>query len=118
MAGYGPGADCGPVVQRSPPPPSAVGGTLVPALSSSDAAVAPAPPAVLVMSTVEIAGDSITSVSGILLPIASWPEAFLPLSDVVRGALLIQNSLGQQQIKSENAKRKCMPVYRLTWLPT
>jgi hypothetical protein len=35
----------------------------------------------------EPAGDSTTGVPDILLPNASWPEAFLPLSDVVRGAL-------------------------------
>jgi hypothetical protein len=53
-----------------------------------------------------------------LLPNAFWPEAFLPLSDVVWGALLIQNDLGQQQIESRDAKQSCKRVCRLTWLPT
>jgi hypothetical protein len=46
------------------------------------------------MLAAEASGDSTTSISDILLPNASWPEAFLPLSDVVGGALLIQNNLG------------------------
>jgi hypothetical protein len=52
-------------------------------------------PAVLVTSAVEIAGDSTTGVSGILLPNASWPEAFLPLLDVVRGALHMRKDLSE-----------------------
>jgi hypothetical protein len=63
------------------------GALVVLALSASDAAVAPAPPAVIVTSSIETAGDSVTSVSLVLLPNASYPEAFLPLSDVVGGAL-------------------------------
>jgi hypothetical protein len=47
------------------------------------------------MSDVEIAGDSTTSISWILLPNASWPEEFLPLSDVIGGALLMKQVLGQ-----------------------
>jgi hypothetical protein len=60
-----------------------------------DIAVVAAPPAVLIASAVEIAGDSTTGVSWILLPNASWPEVFLPLSDVVGGALLMNKDLGQ-----------------------
>jgi hypothetical protein len=55
-------------------------------LSASDATVAPVPPAALVTSAIETAGDSPTNVSFALLPNASCPEAFLPLSDIV-GAL-------------------------------
>jgi hypothetical protein len=58
-------------------------------LSASDAAVIPAPTATLVTSAADAAGDSTTGISGILLPNASWPEAFLPLFDAVGGALLI-----------------------------
>jgi hypothetical protein len=97
---------------------SVAGGALVPALSVSDTAIAPAPPAVLVMSAAEIAGDSTTGVSGILLPNASWPEAFLSPSDVVRVALLIQNDLGQVQIESGNVKQNCNRACQLTWLLT
>jgi hypothetical protein len=92
------------VVQSLPPSPLAVGGALVLALSASAAAVVPAPTAALVTSVAEAAGDSITDVPGILLPNASWPEAFLPLSDVIVGALLIENNLGQQQINSGNTE--------------
>jgi hypothetical protein len=45
---------------------------------------------VLVTSAAEITGDSTTSISGIFLPNSFWPEAFLPLFDVVGGALLIK----------------------------
>jgi hypothetical protein len=83
------GSSCSSEVPRSPPPPPVAGGTLVPALSASDAAVAPAPTAALVTSTVEAAGDSITGVSGTLLPNASWLEAFFPLPNVARGTLLM-----------------------------
>jgi hypothetical protein len=62
-------------------------------LSASDAVVVPAPTAALVTSAAEITGDSTTSVSGILLPNDSWPEAFLPLSDVVGGALHMRKDL-------------------------
>jgi hypothetical protein len=55
-----------------------------------DAAVVPAPTAALVMSAAEAAGDSTTGVSGNLVPNASWPEAFFPLSDVVGGILLMK----------------------------
>jgi hypothetical protein len=74
-------------MQRSPPSSSVAGAVLVPPLSASDATVAPVPPAALVTSAVETAGDSPTSVSFALLPNASCPEAFLPLSDIVGGAL-------------------------------
>jgi hypothetical protein len=47
------------------------------------------------MSYVEIAGDSTTSTSWILLPNASWLEEFLPLSDVIGRALLMKQVLGQ-----------------------
>jgi hypothetical protein len=82
-------------VQRSPPSPSTEEGTLVPALSASDAAVVPVSRDVLVTSAIDIAGDYTTGVSCILLPNASWPEALLPLSDVVGGALLMRKDLGQ-----------------------
>jgi hypothetical protein len=61
-------------------------------LSASDIAVVPAPPAVLVTSTTEIVGDSTIGDTWIFLPNASWPEAFLTLSDVVGGggALLMK----------------------------
>jgi hypothetical protein len=59
-------------------------------LSASDAVVVPAPTVALVTSAVEAAGDSTTSVPGIFLRNASWPEVFLPLFDVVGGALLIK----------------------------
>jgi hypothetical protein len=70
-------------LQRSLPSPLAVGGALVLALSASDAVVVPALMAALVMSAAEAAGDSTTSVSGIILQNASWPEAFLLLSNVI-----------------------------------
>jgi hypothetical protein len=79
-------------MQRSPPSSSVAGVVLVTALSASDAAVAPVPPAALVTSVVETAGDSPTGDSFALLPNASWPEAFLPLSDVVEGALHTRKS--------------------------
>jgi hypothetical protein len=60
-----------------------VGGALVPTLSASDAAVALALTTVLVTSAAEAADDSTTGVSGILLPNASWPEAFFPHSNVI-----------------------------------
>jgi hypothetical protein len=41
----------------------------------------------LVTPAVETADDCSTSTSLVLLPNTSWPEAFLPLSDVVDGAL-------------------------------
>jgi hypothetical protein len=50
---------------------------------------------VLVTSAVEIAVDSTTSVSLILLSNAYWPEAFLPLSNVVGGALHMRKDLSQ-----------------------
>jgi hypothetical protein len=59
-------------------------------LSASDAAVVPAPTTALVTSAAEAAGDSTTSVSGNLLPNASWTEALFPLSDIVRGTLLME----------------------------
>jgi hypothetical protein len=54
---------------------------------------------VIVTSAAEIAGDSTTGVSWILLPNASWHEAFLPLSDVVGGALLMKKDLSQTTIR-------------------
>jgi hypothetical protein len=74
-------------MQRLPPSSSVVGAVLVPALSTSDAVVTLAPSAVLVTSAVETASDSATDVSLVLLLNASWPEAFLPLSNVIGGAL-------------------------------
>jgi hypothetical protein len=68
-------------------------------LSTSDAA-APALSAVLITSVTEIVGDSTAGISGILLLNASWPEAFLPLSDVFEGTLLIRKDLDQQQLES------------------
>jgi hypothetical protein len=70
-------------MQRSPPSSLVVGAVLISALSASDAAVAPVPSAALVTSAVETADESPTSVSFALLPNASWPEAFLPLSNIV-----------------------------------
>jgi hypothetical protein len=104
MTPYGPGAACGPEVQRSPPSPSAVGGALVPALSASDVAVVPAPTAALVTSAAEATGDSTTRVSGNCLPHASWSEAFFPLSDVIGGTLLMIGYLGKQQTESINTE--------------
>jgi hypothetical protein len=64
-----------------------VGGVvLVPAFSAVDATIAPILMAALVTSTVETADDCSTGVFFALLPNTSWPEAFLPLSDVVGGA--------------------------------
>jgi hypothetical protein len=82
-----------------------VGGALFPALSTSDAAVAPALTAALVTSAAEAAGDSTTGISSTLLPNASWPEAFFPLSDVVGGTLLMkrqpkQTTNGQKKYKA------------------
>jgi hypothetical protein len=68
-------------------PPSVGGAVLVPAFSAADGAVALVPTAALVTSAVETAGDYSTGVSFALIPNASRPEAFLPLSDVVGGAL-------------------------------
>jgi hypothetical protein len=73
-------------------------------LSASDAAVVPAPTAVLVTSAAKATGDSTTSISGIYLPNASCPEAFFPLSNVIRGALLIENNLSKQQTESRNTE--------------
>jgi hypothetical protein len=63
---------------------------LAPAFSATDAAVAPVPAVALIMSAVETVGDCSTGVSFALLPNTSWPEAFLPLSDIVEGALHIR----------------------------
>jgi hypothetical protein len=70
-------------------------------LYASNADVVPAPTVALVMSAAEAAGDSTTGVLGTLLPNASWPEAFLLLSDVIAGALLIKNNLGQNKSRAE-----------------
>jgi hypothetical protein len=59
---------------------------------------------VLVTSTAEAAGDSTTGVPGSLLPKASWPEVFFPLSDVVGGTLLNISYLGKQQTERRNAE--------------
>jgi hypothetical protein len=77
-----------------------VGGALVLALSASNAVVIPAPIDAIVTSVAEAAGDSTTGVFGNLLPNASWPEAFFPLSDVVGGTLLMIGYLGKQQTES------------------
>jgi hypothetical protein len=69
-----------------------------------DAAVVPAPTAALVTSGAEAAGDSTTGVPNILLPNASWPEAFFPHSDVIGGTLLMIGYLGKQQTESGNAE--------------
>jgi hypothetical protein len=45
--------------------------------------------AALVTSAAEAASDSVTGVSGILLPKASWTKAFFLLPDVAGGALFI-----------------------------
>jgi hypothetical protein len=55
-----------------------------------DAAVVPAPTVALVTSAAEATSESTTGVSGILLPNASWPEAFFLLFDIVGRALLIK----------------------------
>jgi hypothetical protein len=65
------------------------GAVLVPAFSTSNAAVAPVTVAALVTSAVETASDSPTDVSFALLRNTSWTEVFLPLSDVIRGILHI-----------------------------
>jgi hypothetical protein len=87
-------------------------------LSASDAVVVPAPPTVLITSTVEIAGDSTTGVSWILLPNVSWPEAFLPLFDVVEELCSCKKTWVKQQHESWDAKQSSKWVSRLTWLPT
>jgi hypothetical protein len=58
-------------------------------LSTSGAIVVATPAVVLVTSAAEVADDSTTGISGALLPNASWPEAFFPLSDVIGGTLLM-----------------------------
>jgi hypothetical protein len=68
---------------------------LVPTFSAADTAVAPAPTAKLVTSAVETTGDCSTGASHALFPNASWPEAFLPLSDVAWAALCTNNDLDQ-----------------------
>jgi hypothetical protein len=83
-----------------------VTGGALPALSTSDTAVVPAPPAVLVTSAIEIACDSTTGVFWILLPNASWLEAFLPLSDVVGGALLMNKDLSETKIRELGREAK------------
>jgi hypothetical protein len=75
------------------------GVVLVLAFSAADTAVAPAPTAELVTSVIETAGDYSTGTSFALLSNASWPEAFLPLSDVVGGALCTRNDLNQTEAK-------------------
>jgi hypothetical protein len=72
-------------------------------LSASDAAVVPTPTAALGISAAEAASDSTTGVSHILLPNASWPEAFFPLSDIVGGTLLMKSYLGKYQTENRNA---------------
>jgi hypothetical protein len=61
------------------------GAVLAPTFSAVDAAVTLVPTVGLGISDFEIAGDCSTSASFALLPNASWPEAFLPLSNVVGG---------------------------------
>jgi hypothetical protein len=82
-------------MQRSSYSPSVVGAVLVSVFPTADAAVAPALTVTLVTSAVETAGNYSTGVSFALLPNASWPEASLPLSYVVRGALHTSNILNQ-----------------------
>jgi hypothetical protein len=67
--------------------PSVGGAVLVLAFPAADAAVAPVSTAALVTFAIETADDCSTSVFFALLPNASWPEVFLPLSDVVGGVL-------------------------------
>jgi hypothetical protein len=81
-----------------------VGGALVLALSASDAVVVPDTTVALVALAAEATGDSTTGVSGNLLPNASWPEAFFPLSDVVKGTLLMIGYLSKQETESENVE--------------
>jgi hypothetical protein len=75
------------VIQRSSCSRPVGGAVLALTFSAADAVVAPALMAELVTPTVETADDCSTSTSVVLLPNTSWPEAFLPLSDVVSGAL-------------------------------
>jgi hypothetical protein len=79
--------------------PSMGGAVLVPAFSTADAVVAPAPTTKLVTSAVETADDCSTGASFPFLPNASWLEAFLALSDVAGGALRINNDLSQMEAR-------------------
>jgi hypothetical protein len=83
----GSGIGRGSAMQRSSCSPLAGGAVLAPAISTADAAVAPALMAALVTLAVETADDYSTGASFALLPNASWLEAFLPLSNMVGGAL-------------------------------
>jgi hypothetical protein len=74
-------------MQRSSSSPLVAEAVLVPAFSAANATVAPVPAAVLITSAVETTDGSPTGVSFALLPNASKPEAFLPFSDVIGGAL-------------------------------
>jgi hypothetical protein len=80
-----------------------VGSALVLALSASDAAIAPSLMAAFVTSAAEATG-----VSGNLLPKASKPEAFFPLSDVVGGTLLKISYMGKQQTEGGNTELRHM----------
>jgi hypothetical protein len=68
---------------------------LVSAFSVVDIVVAPAPTAELVTYAIETASDCSTGASLTLLPNTSWPKAFLPLFDVVEGAMSTSNDLNQ-----------------------
>jgi hypothetical protein len=65
----------------------------------------------LVKSAIETTDDCSTGASFPLLPKASWPEAFLALSDVVGGALRINNDLNQMEAQRiEHAKQEWVYV--------
>jgi hypothetical protein len=63
-----------------------------PSLSASDVVIFLVPTVGLITSaaTAGVSGDSTTGVSGNLVPNASWPEVFFPLSDIVGGTLLMK----------------------------
>jgi hypothetical protein len=109
------GSSYGQEVPQPPPSPSVAGGTLVPALSVSGAAVVPTPAAALVMLVAEAAGDSTTGASGALVPNASWPEAFFPLSDIVRGTLLTKRR-PKQTASTQGKNEVTLCVGQLTYL--
>jgi hypothetical protein len=81
------------------------GVALIPTFSVTDTIVAPAPTAKLITFAIETAGDCSIGAFFVFLPNASWPEAFLPLSDVARGALRTSNDLIKMEVQwFEHAK--------------
>jgi hypothetical protein len=115
-AAYGLSVGCGSAMQRSSRSRLMDRTVLVSAFSATDAVVAPAPMAELVTSAVETAGDYSTGASFPLLSNASWPEAFLALSEVAGGALRTNNNLNQSEVEEKSMCKTRMGVGIVTYL--